>query len=240
MNNVESAKRLYEQSMVLDSSGDTDGAISRLILALYQAPDFIPAYILLGRLYFIKGDLKRSVKIFQKALKIDPESPQALDGVKTITQIISEKQLADNTFTSEHFRFSVQCPEGWKISPRHVPEQVVTFVSHRKGEHINVVAGPTEGQYESIRDLENQALRTIHWNKFTYRSMRQIRVDNIQAVEIVYDGPLYLRSKKVGFVNNGIEYLITGGVKAEDFENSEHIIDTFVQSFRLVPESQSR
>ena len=103
----------------------------------------------------------------------------------------------------------------------------------RRDALLCLVAGPTQGHLETIRDLENKALRAIHISGFNLQSLTHITVDGIEAIEVVYDGPPNLKSKKVGFVNDGIEFIITAEVLSSKFEEYKPILDACIQSFRF-------
>ena len=63
-------------------------------------------------------------------------------------------------------------------------------------------------------------------------SLKRIKVDNAEAVEAVYTS-LGLKTKKVGFVKDCIEYIITCGIKPDLFDEYEPIFDECIQSFKF-------
>ncbi|RJS82952.1 hypothetical protein CW713_04520, partial [Methanophagales archaeon] len=97
---------------------------------------------------------------------------------------------------------------------------------------INLMAGPTYGTQESIEDLENLAIRNVHRLKGEMESLKRIKVDNVEAVEAVYTS-LGLKTKKVGFVKDSIEYIITCGINPDLFDEYEPIFDECIQSFKF-------
>lgn len=70
-----------------------------------------------------------------------------------------------------------------------------------------ILAGPIYGAQETIEDLENLAIRNVHNLKGNMKSLKRIKVDNLEAVEAIYSGALGLKTKKVGFVRDSDEFI---------------------------------
>ncbi|HEX2272149.1 MAG TPA: tetratricopeptide repeat protein, partial [Pyrinomonadaceae bacterium] len=68
----------YESAMELAKKGDREAAIAELKLAIAEHPTFLSAYNDLGVLYLRLNRLEDADQAFQGALKIDPESFNAL------------------------------------------------------------------------------------------------------------------------------------------------------------------
>jgi len=64
-------------------------------------------------------------------------------------------------------------------------------------------------------------------------SLERIKIDGVEAVEAIYNIPIGIKTKKVGFVKGGVEYIITCGVRSGKFGEYEPIFDECIQSFKF-------
>jgi len=161
-----------------------------------------------------------------------------LDIVTKIIQEVKNKKMAGEIYSNDNYGFSIKCPKGWESHTKLSPEMLVHFTDLRGGS-INLMAGPTYGTQESIEDLENLAIRNVRRLKGEMESLKRIKVDNAEAVEAVYTS-LGLKTKKVGFVKDSIEYIITCGIKPDLFDEYEPIFDECIQSFKFKREDRKQ
>lgn len=149
-------------------------------------------------------------------------------------------KFAGETYSNDKYGFSIKCPEGWKIKSGLLAKMLARFIDSRTlfhfvdphGGGINLIAGSTYGTQESIEALENFAIRNVHRLKGEMESLKRIKVDNVESIDAVYSA-LGLKTKKVGFVKDHIEYLITCGIKPDLFDEYEPIFDECIQSFKF-------
>jgi len=147
--------------------------------------------------------------------------------------------MAGEIYSNDKYGFSIKCPKGWKIINNKLPpEMLVQFVDSR-GAGINLMAGPTYGAHESIEDLENLAIRNVHRLGGKMKSLKLIKVDNLEAVEAVYSA-FGIKRKKVAFVKDHIEYIITCGIKPNLFDEYKPIFDECMQSFKFKKQNKTK
>jgi tetratricopeptide (TPR) repeat protein len=166
-------------------------------------------------------------------LYLKNEKAEAHESLDSVENASSEKSLEGEVYTNREFGFSIMYPPGSKISNKPEPGIVIRFLDIKKKYSINIIAGPTDGILESFRDLEHKALMAIHLNKYKLISLRRIKIGDIESVEVIYEHPQYIKSKKVGFVKNGVEFVITCGVRIEKFEELEPLLNKCIQSFKF-------
>jgi cytochrome c-type biogenesis protein CcmH/NrfG len=54
-------------------------------------PEYLPTYILLGRVYEYVGNLDRARQAYQDALRVDPHSYQSLSNLAGCTPIMADR-----------------------------------------------------------------------------------------------------------------------------------------------------
>ncbi len=73
----------YNIAEILFVGGKTDESITYYNLAIKIKPDWPNSYKQIGYAYLNKGDIKKAIEMFQKFLKLDPDSPEA-PGLKEV------------------------------------------------------------------------------------------------------------------------------------------------------------
>ncbi len=71
------ARTYYEEGMVRQEAGNTEGALQSFNWAIQRAPDFAPAYIARSTIYLARGELRLALADADTALEIDPTSAAA-------------------------------------------------------------------------------------------------------------------------------------------------------------------
>ena len=229
--NTELAKRFYMQGLHFKMRGELNPAISNFKIALMAAPDFAPAHQSLGEIFLLQGKHKKAAKHFMKAQDLDfKESSLGTAVTKSATSSVG------GVLTNGKYGFSVKSPDGWKIrggkeSKLANNDFVVEFIG--RNAHIHVIAGKTNDV--STKDTEHNAIRNIHLTGANLESFRHIQLDGIEAIEAIYVTKLGTKIKKVGLVNNHIEFVITCGTtnKYADFGKYEPVFDKCLQSFKF-------
>ena len=69
------AKKHFHQALEDQRAGKHSRAIESLKMVIVEAPNFTPAYVELGKEYLKIGEGQLAIDTFEKALKIDPNSP---------------------------------------------------------------------------------------------------------------------------------------------------------------------
>ncbi len=239
--NLELARKFYNQGLAFSMRGDLNAAISNYKMALNMAPDFAPAHNALGHAFFLRGNLSKSLKHFKKAVNLEPDDVNAREALERALREVNPddfgvKDEGRRVYSNDKYGFSIRCPQGWRINTKLPPEMLVHFVDS-KGGSINLMAGPTYGTQEPIEDLENLAIRNVHRLNGEIKSLKRIKVDNVEAVEAVYTA-LGLKTKKIGFVKDGIEYIITCSINPNLFGEYEPIFNECIQSFKFKKQDQ--
>lgn len=85
---------LVSSSILLRQAGYDEKAIEVLQDAIREDPEFVPAYVLLGALYQAAGSNTQAEKFFRKALEIEPENMEALQGLGLF--LISNKRYSES------------------------------------------------------------------------------------------------------------------------------------------------
>ena len=150
------------------------------------------------------------------------------------------KKSVGEIYSNDKYGLSIKCPNGWKTKRGLLSKMLARFIDSKtlfhfvdpRGGGINLIAGPTYGTQETIEDLENFAIRNVRRLKGEMESLKRIKVDNIEAIEAIYSA-LGLKTKKVGFVKDHIEYIITCGIKPNLFEEYKLVFDECIQSFKF-------
>ena len=156
-----------------------------------------------------------------------------LDSIANNIGVKNKQKLADGTYLNNKYGCSIRCPNGWRIINSQLPPEMLVQFSDPMGVGINLMAGPTYVTQESIEDLENLAIRNVHRFRGEMESLKRIKVDDIEAVEAIYSGALGLKTKKVGFVKDGDEFIITCSTTPNLFTKYEPIFDECIQSFKF-------
>ena len=147
--------------------------------------------------------------------------------------MITNDKYEYSLYSNNRYRFSMKYPKEWRpIQTLFHPEMIFQFVDQRGG-GINLMAGPIYGPQETIEDIENLAIRNVHRLKGKLESLKHIKVDNVGAVEAVYTA-LGLKTKKIGFVKDCIEYIITCSIHPDLFDKYEPIFDECIHSFKFL------
>ncbi len=231
------AEKFYNRGRTYSINGDQNAAISNYKMALNLDPNFAPAHQALGEIFYLKGEMIKSFEHINKAKESKQDeinSHEALkrnhvDENKKKTELKSE--FIGEIYFNYEYGFSIKSPHGWRINTKLSPEMLVHFIDNRGGS-VNLMVGPTYKKQESIEDLETLALRNVRNLSGEMISLKHIKVDNIEAIEAVYTA-LGGKIKKVGFVKDDIEYVISCKIKPNLFDKYEPIFDAFIQSFKF-------
>lgn len=142
------------------------------------------------------------------------------------------------TYSNDKYGLSIKCPMGWRINDAKLPPETLAHFIDPKGGTINLMAGPTYGTQESIKELENLAIRNVRRFRGKMESLERVKVDGVEAVEAIYNIPLGVKTKKVGFAKNGVEYIITCTMRSGKFEEYKLIFDECIKSFKFKRHNQ--
>lgn len=145
------------------------------------------------------------------------------------------------TYNNAKFNFSMNIPEGWKNRSREyiVGSEEIFYFTDQNGASIHLVVGPTFGMGEAIDELEVQARGHVKRLGAEFESCQRIYVDAVDAIEIVYF--TYPRkNKKVGFVKEGMEYIIHCAVQDDLFDEYVAIFDKCISSFKFKTSGRER
>lgn len=143
------------------------------------------------------------------------------------------KKSEGETYSNDEYGFSMKCPEGWINDNINLPSEMLFQYIDNMGGSINLVAGPTFTAQETIKDLENLARRNVKNIRGKWISLNHIKVDGFEAIEAIYLA-LGNKTKKVAFVIDNIEYIITCGVIPSRFDEYEVIFDRCIHSFKMI------
>ena len=148
-------------------------------------------------------------------------------------EISKTKEQINKMYSNNKYDFVIKCPKEWRINDTKLPPETLVHFVDSGGGTINLMAGPTYGTQESIEEIENLAIRNVYRFRGEMESLKRIKIDGVEAVEAVYDTPMGVKTKKVGFVKTGIEYIITCGIESDLFDEYEPIFDECIQSFKF-------
>ena len=153
--------------------------------------------------------------------------------------MMNMREISKGLYFNAEYAVSIKCPSGWRVVTElpPLPELLIHFAESGGGT-INLVAGPVLIPNESIRELENLAIRNIHRIGGIMESLRHIQVDKIDAVEVVYEIPQGMKTKKVGLVREGIEYILTCSVGKKKYDKYLSIFDECIQSISFTGHNQ--
>jgi len=225
--------------MVFFNRGNLKNSIKEFRTITEIDPESSSAYYNLGVALREAGKMKEAVVEFKKTLDLEPNYLNAREGLeKTLKEINNQdtdeqkEKYSDDIYSNDIFGFSIKCPAGWKIGDNNdkllIPEMLVYFTDLKDG-NINLIAGPTFKKHESIKDLENLAIRNVNNLGGEMKSLKHIKVDDIEAIEAVYTA-LGGKNKKVGFAKDDIEYVISCRTETNKFNEYEPIFDACIQS----------
>lgn len=232
--------------MVFFNKGNLRNSIKEFRKITKIDPESSSAYYNLGVALREAGKMKEAVVEFKKTLDLEPNYLNAREVLeKTLKEINNQdndeqkEKSSDDIYSNDIFGFSIKCPAGWKIRDNNDkllhPEMLVHFTDLKDG-NINLIAGPTFKKNESIKDLENLAIRNVNNLRGEMKYLKYIKVDDIEAIEAVYTA-LGGKIKKVGFAKDDIEYVISCGTKTNKFNEYEPIFDDCIQSLKFFNKS---
>jgi hypothetical protein len=87
------------------------------------------------------------------------------------------------------------------------------------------------GPHPSIEDIEIQAKRNVENLHGILESIQRIKIDNIEAVSTIYSA-LSMKTKKVAFIKDGTEFIITCSSIPGLFSVYSPIFDEILQSMK--------
>ena len=87
------------------------------------------------------------------------------------------------------------------------------------------------GPHPSIEDIEIQAKRNVENLHGILESIQRIKIDNIEAVSTIYSA-LSMKTKKVAFIKDGTEFIITCSSIPGLFSVYNPIFDEILQSMK--------
>jgi Flp pilus assembly protein TadD len=87
----------FNLANALARQGHLEDATVHLLQAVKNRPDFVEAYLNLGKLAAAKGDLDQAISYFREALRIDPEFAQAHEN---LALALAEKGRPENAAQS--------------------------------------------------------------------------------------------------------------------------------------------
>lgn len=99
MQNENNARAYFMKGMVFKETGDTAKAVSSMQTAVEQDPDYYNAYIQLGILHAAKHS-KLAVEYYMNALKIQPNSEEAIYNLGKFYQDEEQYAIAIETYTT--------------------------------------------------------------------------------------------------------------------------------------------
>lgn len=143
------------------------------------------------------------------------------------------KKSNGEKYSNDEYGFSIRYPEGWINYNTNLPSEMLFQCIDNMGGSINLVAGPTFTAQETIKDLENLARRNVNNIRGKWISLNHVKVDGFEAIEAIYLA-LGNKTKKVAFVIDDIEYIITCGVISSRFDEYEGIFDRCIHSFKKI------
>jgi tetratricopeptide (TPR) repeat protein len=236
----------YGLGMVFFNKGNLRNSVKEFRKIIEIDPESSSAYYNLGVALRAAGKMKEAVVEFKKALDLEPNYLNARERLeKTLKEINNQdndeqkEKSSDDIYSNDIFGFSIKCPTGWKIRDNNdklmQPEMLVHFTDLKDG-NINLMAGPTFKKHESIKDLENLAIRNVNNLHGEMKYLKYINVDDIEAIEAIYTA-LGGKIKKVGFAKDDIEYVISCGTKTNKFNEYEPIFDACIQSLKFFNKS---
>ena len=236
----------YGLGMVFFNKGNQRNAIKEFRKIIKIDPESSSAYYNLGVALRAAGKMKEAVVEFKKALDLEPNYLNAREGLEKALKEINnqnndeqKEKSSNDIYSNDIFGFSIKCPAGWNIRDNNdklmQPEMLVHFTDLKDG-NINLMAGPTFKKNESIKDLENLAIRNVNNLRGEMKYLKYIKVDDIEAIEAVYTA-LGGKIKKVGFAKDDIEYVISCGTKINKFDEYEPIFDECIQSLKFFNKS---
>ena len=234
----ESPKEYDEISrgIVLIHTGRYEEAIKRFDTTLEINPKNKDAWNAKGQALVNLGKFEEALACFDRVLEISPRDEKAKMNKERFlnlqkTYYNAEKSLGE-AYLNDKYGFSMRWPRGWRRvnDIKLSPEMLVQFMDPI-GAGINIIAGPIYGTQETIEDLENLAIRNVHNLKGNMKSLKRIKVDNLEAVEAIYTA-LGLETKKIGFVKDGDEFIITCSTPIT-FTKYKPIFDECIHSFEF-------
>jgi tetratricopeptide (TPR) repeat protein len=108
LQDIHNAQAYFMKGMMFKELGDTTKAISSMQTAVEQEPDYYSAYIQLGLLFAAKND-PLAAQYYQNALRVNPNSEEALYNLGMFFQSVNELNPALDAYTRllkinpEHF-----------------------------------------------------------------------------------------------------------------------------------------
>ncbi|KQC04666.1 MAG: hypothetical protein APR53_09695 [Methanoculleus sp. SDB] len=140
-------------------------------------------------------------------------------------------------YTSEKYGFTIRIPAGFadhtEFAGRPEGFDVLFDIHNYDGTHIGIVAGPHEhGEAATVRQLEKQAARHVENMGGTLLSLAGREIEGVTGVETVYTAFL-MKIRKVAFIREGREYLITCAAHPELYDRYAPVFDDVVRSLRF-------
>lgn len=204
-------------------------------------PNSSSAHSILGYALAEAGELDEAILEFRRALELEPDNINAREALEKALADIKNKSVycdvgknkpVEGAYSNDRYNFSIKQPEGWRINTTKLPPEMLVHFTDPRGGGINIMAGPTYKAQESIEDLENLAIRNVHNLNGEMKSLKRIKVNGVDAVEAIYTA-MGAKIKKIGFVKDDVEYVISCAIKHSLFSEYETIFDECIQSFKF-------
>ncbi|MDY6894096.1 MAG: tetratricopeptide repeat protein [Thermotogota bacterium] len=244
---LKKADLLYDKGML-------DDAIDEYKAVLSINPNLVEAHYKLGKVFLKKEMFDEAKKEFKEVLKIDSSHINARYNLETLNIEVNlgdsqneeisdlkikkshydKKKSVGETYSNDNYGFSMRFPKGWREASDTSYSELLCQFEDSVGGSINIIAGPIYGVQETIEDLENMAKRNVKNLNGIMISLKRIEVDNLEAIEAIYTA-LGMETKKVGFVKDGNEFIITCscGTTPGLFAKYEPIFDECIQSIKF-------
>jgi len=156
------AKKNFKQALEDQRAGRHLRAIENLKTVIVQAPNFVPAYVELGKEYLKAGEGQLAVDTLDKALKIDPDDPALR--LNYGIALLNQKQFAA---AETELRLSIQKGTGYSVAANYYLG-VALITEHKIDEARTIFEGVVKNGGEKL-PLVHRYLGGIYLQDKQYR-----------------------------------------------------------------------
>ena len=159
---------------------------------------------------------------------------------RTKPDSVTEHHLGENYewYYSQRYKFSLKIPKGWNnratIISAGAGNEVLVALRNSEGAAFNIIVGPQPyGKTASVIDLEKQARFHVQNVSGELKAIQHRKIaGKIEAVEIDYIA-FMMRDKKIAFLKNDQEYLMTCSAHPHLYSNYEPLFTEIVDSMHF-------
>jgi tetratricopeptide (TPR) repeat protein len=185
--------------------------------------------------YSTKKDFK---KVIDRSIQLitAKEIENTAAGVPVFPDLPGDLKIGDvfEWYSDQQYRISLKIPKGWEnrgmiVRPDKHCEELFDFFA-ADGTHIGIIAGQQDyGKNATVADQEKQVPRHLEKISGTLHSLRRKTVAGVEAVDLEYTAFL-TRTRKIAFLQDDVEYLITCGAKPHLFPAYEPLFEEVIGS----------